>query len=217
MAWNDKLVTSSMLEDIFGIPAVSSLGANKFVTYDDIYNYQGDWNTDFPANSGNYKILTIDDFIYEDGVYNGWADMRDGGFNICYYDVDPYATAFNSSEQYNEKSPFDDLDTVTIKITYTTTSGTSYTFTINSTNCQSTNITTTVETSNVPQPNNVDVELSVVNVSASNTELRYQQLYFWEAFNSASGNYILEIYGNSTLYHFTFNNPYKLSEVIKYY
>lgn len=217
MAWNNKLVTSSMLQDIFGIPAVSSLGAYKYITYDDIYRYQGDWDTSLVEESGNYKILTIDDLIYQEGTYNGWIQMRGGNFNVCEYDMDVYGCYFNYSEQNNTKNPFADLDNVTIKITFTSASGITVQYTIDSINCQQSIIDPDSATSNIPQRSNIDVEISVVNISDTNTELRYQQIYFWEIENATSGQSTLSIYGNSTEYKFNLNGSFRVNPLIKHY
>lgn len=217
MAWNNKLVTSSMLQDIFGIPAVSSLGTYKYITYDDIYRYQGDWNTSLVEESGNHKILTIDDLIYQDGIYNGWIQMGGSNFNVCRYDMDVQGCYFDYYEQNNTKNPFADLDNVTIRITFTSASGTTVQYTIDSINCQQSTINPTSATSNIPQRSNIDVELSVVNISTTNTELRYQQIYFWEVENATSNHEILCIYGNSTEYRFKLPGSFRLSNFIKHY
>jgi hypothetical protein len=40
------------------VPAASSLGANKYLTGDDFYNYEGDWGVSF-VNFTGPKIIRI--------------------------------------------------------------------------------------------------------------------------------------------------------------
>lgn len=201
MAYGDTLVTTTILQNLYGVPAVSSLGANKYLTGNDFFNYEGDWGTSF-INFTGPRIVRIQD-IRDKALVDEWRNSNN--FNVIDFYVNGSMCECTGVTQNNSIPPTRDLTNVNIYLYHTYAYGHCLDFEITRSSCSEGTTTNATSSTNSINAGLVGIEARVVTQS-TNTNWKESQVYLWEAWRHSNG-YVIDIYGNSTQFSFTFNNP----------
>lgn len=201
MAYNDTLVTTTMLQNLYGVPAVSSLGANKYLTGNDFSNYEGDWGTSF-INFTGPRIVRIQD-IQDKALVDEWRNSNK--FNVIDFYINGSMCECTGITQNNSIPPTRDLTNVNIYLYHTYAYGHCLNFEITRASCSEGTTTDATSSTNAKNSGLVGIEARVTATS-TNTNWKESQIYLWEAYDYDGGSTI-DIYGNSTRFSFTFNSP----------
>lgn len=214
MSYADKLVSAKMLQDLYGVNASSTFSnTNILLTFSDIYNYQGDWNVSFVDGPGS-KIVKFQDLI-DKALVDQWRYMNN--FNEVNFKVNGSFCECVSIVQRNLKSPDADLQYLNIYLYHTYSYGHCLDFTIDQSLCSEGAETEAIASSNSKSAGLVGISLGLKDLYKSRDQVwKDEQLFLWGAYDF--DNAYIEIYGNNTVYTFTFNSNVSIDGgLVKYY